>query len=527
MPPKKTPQQKEAERNAAAFAAAIRADKVKQRKLEAALKKSAKEEKLSSQQASAPRTSSQEAAEASAPRTSSRKAAAAEAVKSIDLLIKEIEDADTSVMEKIKPNTFTFDKIFQQFNTIDGYYYGQIPPYQIPPYQIPPEYTRKSYLVFLKDFQLRVNVEKQKLANRFNLIYHTLNKCMTMILNADKLIKPNGYSHFKRNGWCFFSVIKDNLFNEKDEFILDRSLTINGVTTKEFNLEHLIKNDDILYFFILFHKIKDMYNVLMMLSNILRTNNKQCFLYDWSPDSKIFTFITSIENLHDNNLRGIQHPIKKFHELTINNAMILINQIPKMEEFFYTYAAWMQYSKGMENNIGRQRGAFIPKLFKPNNEKIRHFFYYLTGKNIDEICQDDKYKIPILPEHSNNLVKQRSQKKLVETSANGASANANGASANGFIKVAGENLSVGIGSNNGTKKKSTMRAANGASANRASANRADANGASANIVYASTINLDAQEKALQSFRALAEILKKAPAPSSSWYNNNVPENAKS
>ena len=284
-------------------------------------------------------------------------------------------------------------------------------------------------------------------------MYDTLNKCMDMILNADKSISKKNYSHFKKNQWCLLKEIEDMLF-EDNKFKLNISFTNNGLTPDKFNFESLMKDDDISSFFILFHKIQDMCNMLIILSNILRNNNKQVFLYDWVPKRDTFTTLDATSD----NLLSITLENKQYIELTIHNTIMLINQINTIELFFYEYAFWMQHPMGIEANSNptRTKGPFIPQSFTSNNKKIVVFCYYLTGQNIEKICNNEKYKIQI-PFLSNNVAGTKYQTKKVSASANRASASANGASANGASASANEIIRVTENMLTNNSKKGTKK----------------------------------------------------------------------
>jgi hypothetical protein len=348
----------------------------------------------------------------------------------------------------------TFDEIIRRFTQIDNFYYAKTS-LEDPPYP----YTFSGYLSLLKTFQTLVNVEKKKLTNYFNSMYDTLNKCMMMILNADGPKKKGNYSHFKKNEWCLLKEIKDRLFNEKNQFNLNISFTNRGLIFQEFNLERLIEDEDISSFFILFHKIHDMYNMLIIFSNILRNNNKQALIYDWVPERGTFMHKERLE-LNTQPYSLLQIPIidKQNKELIIHNTIVLINKIQIIQLFFDVYAYWMQNPQGIQNNNGHTKGPFIPEAFTGNNEKIKNFFHYLTSTNIDETCNDAKYIIPKLPFRNSDVAGIKYREKIAKASANRASStsnraspSANGASTNGIIKVTVSKLNNN--SNNGTQKK--------------------------------------------------------------------------
>ena len=281
------------------------------------------------------------------------------------------------IIDQTQPlNTPHLPEIFNFLHICDEYYNSQKPGQVI---------TAAQYYQLFKQFELGLMEEKNKLALELKELSEILNKCMNIILKADNSNRKNdGSSYFTDFTWCFLQLLKNKFFlwnvaTKNYEFNFNMKFSETKVLEENFNFGP----DDIASFFKIYYKMIDMYNILTILSNILRRNKRQFLFYKWVPI--IVSDLTSLPPLDtSDDIKKIPNGKKTMMKRITDNARILLQVKDNILLFFNRYKEMMSKKKLIPTNNFEW---IKPKLF--------FMFNYLSeGKTQDEICNSSEYSIP-------------------------------------------------------------------------------------------------------------------------------------
>lgn len=305
----------------------------------------------------------------------------------------------------------------------------------------------EEYIKLFRNFILRTMVEKKLLAHKLKKLSTILNKCMNIILNSDNSNKKSGYSYFSKFTWCLLQLIKHKFFIHKKEtknyeFNFDMKFgahfTTKQVTvvSEKFNFDELYESNDIGSFFRIYYKMMDMYNILTILSNILRKNSRNLLFYTWIPN-----FIVDLEDIAKpgQNIKEISEPLKILMEKITNSIHILLDQVGLVIGFFDRYETAANSKKLIPTSV-----------FKFKEKKLRLIFSYLENKmTVDQLCSIKEYELSVktfeeLPAKASKASKASLAKA---SSANASSANASLAKASANSNLSKEDKPIYIEEN--------------------------------------------------------------------------------